>query len=179
MPGGTKDMSSLASRVKASRRPNDVTVASIHWGSNWEYRIPAAHRELAHRMVDEAGVDVVHGHSSHHVKGIEIYRGKLILYGCGDFINDYEGISGHERYRGDLTLAYLASVSPVDGKLELLRMVPLQMRRFRLNRATKRDASWLRDVIAREGKVLGTSARLAPDLTLSLSWHADSGRHVR
>ncbi|WP_079481952.1 CapA family protein [Paraburkholderia hospita] len=29
------------------------------------------------------GVDLVHGHSSHHVKGIELYRGKLVLYGPG------------------------------------------------------------------------------------------------
>lgn len=40
-----------------------------------------------------AGVDVVHGHSSHHAKGAEVYRGKLILYGAGDLISDYEGIS--------------------------------------------------------------------------------------
>jgi poly-gamma-glutamate synthesis protein (capsule biosynthesis protein) len=38
-------------------------------------------------------VDVVHGHSSHHCKGAEVYRGRLVLYGCGDLISDYEGIS--------------------------------------------------------------------------------------
>jgi hypothetical protein len=27
-----------------------------------------------------------------------VYRGKLILYGCGDFIDDYEGIGGYEQY---------------------------------------------------------------------------------
>jgi hypothetical protein len=25
---------------------------------------------------------------------------------CGDFLNDYEGITGYERYRGDLALMY-------------------------------------------------------------------------
>jgi hypothetical protein len=35
---------------------------------------------------------------------IEIYRDKPILYGCGDFLNDYAGISGQEAYRGDLAL---------------------------------------------------------------------------
>jgi len=40
-----------------------------------------------------AGVDVVHGHSSHHAKGFEVYAGKLIIYGAGDLISDYEGIS--------------------------------------------------------------------------------------
>jgi hypothetical protein len=29
-----------------------------------------------------------------------------ILYGCGDFITDYEGIEGYEQFRGDLAIAY-------------------------------------------------------------------------
>lgn len=56
----------------------------------------------AHRLVDAGVVDVIHGHSSHHPRGVEVYGGRVILYGCGDFVNDYEGISGHERYRDDL-----------------------------------------------------------------------------
>mgnify|MGYP001558666949 CR=1 FL=1 len=40
-----------------------------------------------------SGIDIVHGHSSHHLRRIEVYRGKLVLYGCGDFLDDYEGIS--------------------------------------------------------------------------------------
>ena len=42
-------------------------------------------------------MDVIHGHSSHHVKAIEVYNGKLVLYGCGDFRNDYEGKSNEMR----------------------------------------------------------------------------------
>ena len=97
----------MAEKAAASgrtwRQPGDVLIASIHWGGNWGYRIPADQRRFAHALID-GGFDVVHGHSSHHPKGIEIYRRKLILYGCGDFINDYEGISGNEEYRGDLAL---------------------------------------------------------------------------
>jgi Bacterial capsule synthesis protein PGA_cap len=33
---------------------------------------------FAHRLID-GGVDVIHGHSSHHPRPIEVYRGKLIL----------------------------------------------------------------------------------------------------
>jgi poly-gamma-glutamate capsule biosynthesis protein CapA/YwtB (metallophosphatase superfamily) len=51
---------------------------------------------LAYAFIDTAGIDVIHGHSSHHAKPIEIYRGKLILYGCGDFLNDYEGMRAYE-----------------------------------------------------------------------------------
>ena len=77
-------------------------MASIHWGDNWGYDIPREQTTFAHKLIDEAGVDVIHGHSSHHPKGIEVYKDKPIIYGCGDFIDDYEGISGYENFRDDL-----------------------------------------------------------------------------
>ena len=50
---------------------------------------------FAHRLID-GGVDLVHGHSSHHPRPVEVYRKKLILYGCGDLVDDYEGIGSHQ-----------------------------------------------------------------------------------
>jgi len=81
---------------------------------------------LAHDLIRKAGVDLVHGHSSHHSKAIEVYRGKLILYGCGDLINDDEGIGGYEkfRFRHDLTLMYFARIRTGDGKLQGLDISP-------------------------------------------------------
>jgi poly-gamma-glutamate synthesis protein (capsule biosynthesis protein) len=165
-----KTVREIRERIKQVRLPGDIVVASIHWGNNWGYAIPAEQQDFAHGLIDEAGVDVIHGHSSHHVKGIEVYKGKLILYGCGDFLNDYEGISGHEAYRGDLTLMYFVSAEPQTGKLVSLSMVPMQVKRFRLNRASDDDASWLKNILNREGKKLGTSVELAADNTLMLRW---------
>lgn len=73
------------------RRPGDRVVLSLHWCGNWGYEIAREHRDFAHAVIDEAGIDLLHGHSSHHPMGIELYHGKAILYGCGDFLNDYEG----------------------------------------------------------------------------------------
>ena len=162
----------IAARVRAERQPGDVVIASIHWGGNWGYAIPAAHREFARGLV-ERGVDVVHGHSSHHPLGIEVHRGRLILYGCGDFINDYEGIAGHESYRGDLGLMYFVDLDPTNGELQQLAMVPMRMRRFRLQRAPMADARWLSGVLTREGKALGTSVEAGPDGELMLRWQPD------
>jgi len=89
----------IAKRISGLKQKGDWVVASIHWGGNWGYEILSAQREFAHRLIDQALVDVVHGHSSHHPKGIEVYKGKPILFGCGDFLNDYEGISGYEDFR--------------------------------------------------------------------------------
>jgi poly-gamma-glutamate synthesis protein (capsule biosynthesis protein) len=98
-------------RVARHKLPGDVAVLSIHWGGNWGYDVPRQHINFAHRLV-EGGIDIVYGHSSHHVRPIEIYHDRLILYGCGDFIDDYEGISGYERYRDDLVLMFFPSLSP-------------------------------------------------------------------
>jgi poly-gamma-glutamate capsule biosynthesis protein CapA/YwtB (metallophosphatase superfamily) len=119
----------IAARVREHKQPGDLAVVSIHWGPNWGYTIPATAREFAHALVD-GGLDVVHGHSSHHVKALEIYRGKLILYGCGDLVTDYEGIGGHKRFRGDLGLLYFPTFE--GGQLVRLIMTPMRMRRFPL-----------------------------------------------
>src|SRR5262249_22488024 len=80
---------------------------------------------------------------------LEVYARRLILYGCGDFLNDYEGIPGHERFRSDLVLAYLPRVDPTRGELIALRMVPMRVRRMRLGRASLVDARWMAETMAR------------------------------
>jgi poly-gamma-glutamate capsule biosynthesis protein CapA/YwtB (metallophosphatase superfamily) len=160
----------IAAQVRAVKRSGDVVVASLHWGGNWGYTVPTAHREFARGLVDQCGVDVVHGHSSHHPMGIEVYQGHPILYGCGDFLNDYEGIGGHEAYRGDLSLMYFLTLEPASGKLLRLRMVPMQIRRFRLNRASAKDVRWLRDRLDRESRPLGSRVAAEADGALALRW---------
>ncbi len=91
-----------------------------------------------------------------------MYRDRLILYGCGDFINDYEGITGHEAYRDDLRLAFLATLSRETGALVGLRMVPLQARRFRLERASSDDAGWLQHTLDHISRPFGARVHLEP-----------------
>jgi poly-gamma-glutamate capsule biosynthesis protein CapA/YwtB (metallophosphatase superfamily) len=138
----------VAARVRAAKQEGGVVVVSIHWGSNWGYAVPPDHVRFAHRLVD-SGADVVHGHSSHHPRPIECHRGRLILYGCGDLINDYEGIRGYEEFRDDLVLAYFATVELSSGALVALRMTPMQLHGMRLRRADQRDAAWLRQTLER------------------------------
>lgn len=145
-----KTVRRITAQVQKVKRQGDIVVASLHWGGNWGYDIPDEQMDFSHWLIDEAGVDVIHGHSSHHPKGIEIYDGKPIMYGCGDFLNDYEGISGHEEYRDDLVLMYLITMEPWSGKLVRFEMVPFQIKRFRLNRVLRQDARWLERTMNRE-----------------------------
>lgn len=121
-------------------------------------------------MIDEAGVDVIHGHSSHHVKAIEVYRGRPILYGCGDFLTDYEGIPGHDSYRDDLGLMYFLRLDPASGTLARLRMIPTRLKRFRINRASEEETRWLEQVLNREGRAFGTRVTRDEHLALELHW---------
>ena len=159
----------IAGQVREHRRPGDLIVASIHWGGNWGYAIAAEQREFAHRLIDRAQVDIVHGHSSHHAKGIELYCDKLILYGCGDLLNDYEGIGGHESYRADLALMYFPTLDRCTGRLLALKLAALRMRRFRLESASADDVHWLLAMLNREGRKLGTAIALDRDGNLSLT----------
>lgn len=159
----------LGERVQRVKRSSDIVVASIHWGSNWGYDVPAEHVRFAHRLI-EAGVDIVHGHSSHHARPIEVYEGKLVLYGCGDFINDYEGIHGHDEFSGDLTVMYFASVDPSTKELERLEMTPMQLRQLRANRASREDAGRLRDMIERESLEFASQVEIEEDGSLMLRW---------
>lgn len=143
----------MRQRVQATKRSGDIVIASIHWGDNWGYAISPQQEQFARALIDRAAVDVVHGHSSHHAKAIEVYKGKLILYGCGDLINDYEGIAkAPERasLRPDLGVIYCARVRPDSGTLAGLQMQVVRMRRLRVERASEADAAWLAAMLDRE-----------------------------
>ena len=160
----------IRAQIETIRQPGDVVVASIHWGGNWGYEIPPSHRAFAHALIDDAGIDLVHGHSSHHPKAIEVFRNRLILYGCGDFITDYEGITGYEMFRDDLVLMYLPALNARDGALTRLTMVPFQLRRLRLNHAARTDCEWLRGILDRECSRFGGRVRLDECGSLGLEW---------
>lgn len=161
----------ITGRVQAVKRPGDVVVASIHWGSNWGYQVAREQTRFAYGLVD-GGVDIVHGHSAHHPRPIEIYHGRLVLYSCGDLIDDYEGISGYERYRDDLRLLYLVTVERTTGRLTALRMAPMQTHRLRLRRAGTEDCEWLCRTFNRLGRRYGTRVALDPDGMLELTCRA-------
>jgi poly-gamma-glutamate synthesis protein (capsule biosynthesis protein) len=166
----------IAAEIRTVKGSNDITVVSLHWGPNWGYEVPKSQISFAHWLIEEADVDIVYGHSSHHPKAIEIYRGKLVLYGCGDFLNDYEGIGGYEAFRGDLVLMYLPAVRQSSGTLVRLTMIPFQLRKFRLHHASPADAAWLADTLTREGGRFGTRIEQSSNHTLRLAWNQRSSQ---
>lgn len=133
----------IASLIKSYKQNHDLVIFSLHWGSNWGYEVSDHYRTFAHHLIDQAQVDVIFGHSSHHPRPIELYRGKPILYGCGDFFNDYEGISGYEEFRGDLSLMYFLDFDRKNLNFKKMTLFPLQIKKFSLHCANQTDSTWL------------------------------------
>ncbi len=166
--------SRICDQIARQRQPHDVIVVSIHWGPNWGYDILEEQRRFAHALIERADVSIIHGHSSHHAKGIEVHRDRLILYGCGDFLNDYEGIQGYEDYRDDLALMYFADIDPASRAVAATEIVPLQIRKFSLVRPSGPDIDWVQQTLDRESRRFGTSVALISPGRLALSWPGGS-----
>jgi poly-gamma-glutamate synthesis protein (capsule biosynthesis protein) len=73
--------------IQRLRPEVDFIIVMPHWGI--EYTAPPEPQqvELAHAAVD-AGADFIIGDHGHWAKGIEIYQGKPIFYGTGNFLFD-------------------------------------------------------------------------------------------
>lgn len=124
--------SRLKSLLDSTNRPSHaLKIFSVHWGPNYSWQPSSNIRSLAHFLVDECGVNIIHGHSSHHVQGVEVYKHALIIYGCGDFVDDY-AIDGE--YRNDLSAIWRVHVEETeDGKKlhpKMLEVFPTRIKRF-------------------------------------------------
>lgn len=159
----------IAQHIRAFKQPGDRVLVSLHWGGNWGFAVAPAQQRFAHGLIDEAGVDLVHGHSSHHIKGLEVYRQRLIIYGCGDLLNDYEGIDGHAAYRGELGLLYFADLT-YDGRLSALELLPTRQRQLSIHRAKGADRQWLQDTLQRESAQFACTVRPTSESSFALVW---------
>lgn len=85
----------LTGAVVAARREADVVVVSLHWGVEYASRPTDEQKELARAAV-EAGADVVLGHHTHSLEGMQLLslpsergtRHALIAYSLGNFAFD-------------------------------------------------------------------------------------------
>ena len=160
----------FAEDMTRRRGAGDRAVISIHWGANWGLEPPPAHREFARWLVDLGAADLVHGHSSRHPMPVEVYRGKLIIYGCGDLINDYEGIGSHGSLRGDVGCLYFATLARDSGHVQQLDILPLQRKRFRLVPADAQARAWIEGVFNVGGCRLGPPLAAGLPTSWSLRW---------
>jgi poly-gamma-glutamate synthesis protein (capsule biosynthesis protein) len=73
--------------IEQLRPEVDLLVVMPHWGIEYTAPPEPEQVEIAHAMVD-AGADLIVGNHAHWAKGIEIYDGKPVFYGTGNFLFD-------------------------------------------------------------------------------------------
>jgi len=83
----TADLDKIIFDIDRARKEYDIIIVSMHWGEEF-VDCPASWQvELAHKIID-SGADVILGHHSHMIQGIETYNEKPIAYSLGNFIFD-------------------------------------------------------------------------------------------
>jgi len=144
----------------------------LHWGGNWGVEVPQAHQQFSRRLIELGAADLVHGHSSHHPRPVEVYRGRLILYGCGDLINDYEGIASQRSHDPSAVCLYFAQISRASGALQRLEIVPMQLRRLQLVKAHAAARRSLQSLFENDRLRYRTRLQAQPDGSWQLDWQS-------
>lgn len=165
--------SQISQTVRRYRQAGDRVIVSLHWGENWGWAVPEAQQAFAHHLIDSGEVDLVYGHSSHHPRPIEVYQSKLILYGCGDLINDYEGIGHRVLSASGICPLYFATLSNSTGELLQLEIQPWKLEKFRLVRADSASSTAFLELFNSQSCSFRTRIDVQADSRWTLSWNQD------
>ncbi|MDT3434737.1 CapA family protein [Haloarcula sp. 1CSR25-25] len=142
----------VGSALAAARDADpDLLVVTAHWGPNWVTEPGETQQAFARWLVD-SGADVVHGHSAHVLQGVEVYRGRPILYDTGNFVDDYAVKDG---YRNDRSFLFELRIE--DGRLAALELTPVENAYTQVGRADEAVAEWLRETLREHSRPFGTA----------------------
>lgn len=120
--------------IRHTKKEVDFLIVSTHWGPNWGYRPQPEHIPFGRCMID-AGADVIFGHSCHVFQGIEIYKGRPIIYSAGDFIDDY-AVDKIERN----DQSFIFTLETRDSQIYRLRLYPTIIDDFQARLAPQSEA---------------------------------------
>ena len=90
-----EDMKRITDEIAEARKQADVVFVSFHGHETdgEDTTVPAMFLETFSRACIDAGAHAVIGHGPHELRGIEIYKGGLILYSLGNFLFETETVS--------------------------------------------------------------------------------------
>ena len=135
----SKQRGAVLQRIQQVRTKCDILVLNMHFGPNWIDTPSVSMKQFAHDVI-KAGVDILQGHSAHHVLPLEIVEREInikeniktergiVFYSLGDLIDDY---AINKKYRNDLGL--LCSVDIDKDLNKTVRLFPTRVRDFRVN----------------------------------------------
>ena len=145
-------LKALEEPIASATRSADLVVFTPHWGTNWTENPTAERIELAHKII-ELGADAILGHSSHQLHGVEVYKGRPIIYDMGSFFFDTVG-QGRLRFSAGFVLEFDRT------GFRSLSMHPLRLHSSRTVRAIGTDLEYIQNLL------LKLTGELDPDLKL-------------
>lgn len=131
-------------------RQADLVIVSAHVGPNWGAPSRAM-QALAHDLIDMGG-DLYWGHSNHTPQGIELYKGKAIMYSTGDFVDDYM-VDKDER--NDLSFLFVLEVER--GRIAHVRLLPACIEDLGVRLAHEQEWQFLKQTMQAKCKAFGTT----------------------
>jgi poly-gamma-glutamate synthesis protein (capsule biosynthesis protein) len=145
--------SRMTQALALARRQASFIIVSAHVGPNWGTPSRAM-QALAHELID-MGADLYWGHSNHTPQGIELYKGKAILYSTGDFIDDY---LVEKNERNDLSFLFELDID--NGQVQRILLHPVCIEDLRVRQADRREWEFLARTMHGKCKSFGTAMSL-------------------
>ncbi len=93
------DLKAMKDDIQKAKSENDIVILSMHWGIHFvRAHLADYQREFAMVAID-CGADLILGHHAHILKGIEVYKGKVITYSLGNFAIEQPAAFKAELYK--------------------------------------------------------------------------------
>jgi poly-gamma-glutamate synthesis protein (capsule biosynthesis protein) len=109
-PDNVSTQSEVVESVKEAKGKGDIIIVSIHWGAEYVSKPSPSQIRFARELID-SGADVILGHHSHVLQGVERYGKGVIAYSLGNFVFD----THHEKTRESAILSLEISKDGVIG----------------------------------------------------------------
>ena len=141
--------SRIALALSHARRRSDLVIVSAHVGPNWGD--PSRAMQTVARDLVDMGADLYWGHSNHTPQGIELYKGRAILYSTGDFVDDYM-VDNDER--NDLSFLFMLEVE--ENRVSRIVLHPTAIEDRAVRRANENEWMFLAGTMQTKCKAFGT-----------------------
>jgi poly-gamma-glutamate synthesis protein (capsule biosynthesis protein) len=110
-------MAEIEKDIKNARPKVDVLVIYLHWGKE-DNPVQEIQYASARQIID-MGADIIIGSHTHVFQDVEIYKGKYIFYGMGNFVFDMK--------REDSKYSAILKLKVEDKKITKLKLVPVYL----------------------------------------------------
>ena len=168
------NMHDIQSTISAFRvaNPSTFVLTYLHVGPNFQWHPDSSRKALLRGIVD-AGSDAVWGTSSHHVQGVEWWKGSPIIYGLGDFLfRHFPGITDYcpdyavpcEQFRPELSVMHVLNLEAKTSGFRVAKIIthPTRHTTDQVFFADgDEDIDWVFNTLVELNKQLGGTAQVA------------------